>query len=223
MRLAPSVLGVIALAGVAGAQGNQQAAQPGPFAFGKLGNSKEPITVTSDTLEYDYRGNVVRYRGRVEVVQGDVKVVSDLLTILLERNKRGEKAETADATQGAPAERTGPDTSRVREIVAEGNVRVDQGTRWAVGGRAVFDQTQRTLVLTENPVLHDGQNQVAGDRVVVYLDEDRSVVEGGQQRVKAVLYPDQQQGSGKPGGAKPGAGKPIAPGARRPGAGRAAQ
>src|SRR5205807_176813 len=55
--------------------------------------------------------------------------------------------------------------------------------------KAVFDQTQRTLVLTENPLLHEGPNEVAGDRVIVFLDENRSVVEGGRKRVKAVLYP----------------------------------
>ena len=74
-------------------------------------------------------------------------------------------------------------------MVASGSVRIDQGTRWAVGGKATFDQSNRTLVLTESPVLHDGPNEVAGDRVVVYLDEDRSVVEGGRKRVKAVLFP----------------------------------
>src|SRR5262249_6135123 len=84
----------------------------------------------------------------------------------------------------------GPDTGRVQNIVAVGNVRIDQGTRWAVGGQAVFDQGQRTLVLTQNPVLHDRPNVVAGDRVIVYLAETRSIVEGARKRVKAVLYPN---------------------------------
>ena len=110
----------------------------------------------------------------------------------------------------------------MREIVAEGSVRIDQGPRWAVGGRAVFDQIHRTLVLTQDPVLHDGQNQVAGDRVIVFLDEDRSVVEGGQQRVKAVLVPDQQPAAGKkPGAGRKPAGKPAAPASPRPAPGRA--
>jgi len=243
MRLVRSPLWLIALAGVAWAQGNQQPAnqQPGqaPFGFGSLGSSKEPITVTSDTLEYDYRSNIVRYRGRVEVIQGDVKLVSDLLTITLEDRKREGKggaasAPAAPAPPQAPApaappppqdeaKPTGRDASRVREIVAEGSVRIDQGPRWAVGGRAVFDQIHRTLVLTQDPVLHDGQNQVAGDRVIVFLDEDRSVVEGGQQRVKAVLVPDQQPAAGKQpvAGKKPGAGKPAAPASPRPAPGRA--
>jgi lipopolysaccharide export system protein LptA len=85
----------------------------------------------------------------------------------------------------------------VKEIVATGSVRIDQGTRFATGGKAVFDQTSRTVVLTENPVLHDGSNEVAGDRVVVFIDENRSVVEGGRKRVKAVVFPNKQDGVAK--------------------------
>ena len=100
------------------------------------------------------------------------------------------------------------DNGRVQEIVALGNVRIDQGQRWAVGGRAVFDQGQRTLILTQDPVLHDGPSEVAGDRVVVF-HEDRSVVEGGQKRVKAVPYPNEKPGAPKP-APKPGAAAPKA-------------
>lgn len=199
-----------ALAGVAGAQATGERAQGAPatgekpaggLGFGALGNSKEPITVVSDNLEYDYKKNVVVYRGSVEVVQGNVKLVSDTLTITLEsRNQDGKPPAPRPASAGP-----GADTGRVQEIVALGNVRIDQGARWAVGGRAVFDQAHRTLVLTENPVLHDGPSEVAGDRVVVFLDEDRSIVEGGNKRVKAVFYPDDKTAT--PGGpAKPGAG-----------------
>src|SRR4029450_5184143 len=207
MPSAPSLpglaLAVATLTGLAGAQAPSEptgdaapakgdsspaksAAPANPLGFGALGKSKEPITVISDNLEYDYKKNVVVYRGKVEVTQGNVKLVSDTLTITLENQKQDGQnpgAKTTPTTQPPPGQ--GPaDTGRVQEIVALGNVRIDQGTRWAVGGRAVFDQTQRTLVMTENPVLHDGPSEVAGDRVVVFLDEDRSVVEGGQKRVK---------------------------------------
>src|SRR5262245_65192264 len=46
-----------------------------------LGKSKEPIVVTSDRLEYDYRGNVVVYRGGVQATQGRLKITSDTLTV----------------------------------------------------------------------------------------------------------------------------------------------
>jgi lipopolysaccharide export system protein LptA len=189
----------------------------GPFAFGSLGKSKEPITVISDRLDYDYKANVVVYRGTVEVTQGDVKMVSDVLTITLEnanKNDKGnDKPGTKPTTEGTvpdPPAQAAPqatDTGKVKEMVATGNVRIDQGTRWAVGGRATYEQQQRTLVLTENPVLHDGPNEVVGERVTVYLDENRSVVEGGQKRVKAVFHPNEKNGAAP---AKPMAAAPAA-------------
>ena len=209
-----------------------------PFGLDGLGKSKEPINVTSDNLEYDYKANVVVYKGSVEVIQGPTKLTSDVLTVTMVNDKdkkdgdsktggdktAGQGGDPPPATSpdgqkpGAPSQNgqqsgqtTGPDTGRVQNIVAVGNVRIDQGARWAVGGHAVFDQGQRTLVLTENPVLHDGPNVVAGDRVVVYLDENRSIVEGGRKRVKAVLYPNSDNGpdAGTPAQAKPAA-KPQA-------------
>ena len=85
---------------------------------------------------------------------------------------------------------------------------MDDGTRTATGGRAVFEQSERTVVLTENPVLHEGSNEVVGDRVVVYLDENRSIVEGGRKRVKAVLYPSKESGLAPAGTKKEGQAAP---------------
>jgi len=179
-----AVLVTVAVASAAEREGSRA-----PLAVPGLRND-QPITVTSQTLEYDYKRNVVVYRGAVRAEQGDVQLTSDELTIHLA---------SADEPAAAPAERAKDDRPagegtlggrvQLREIVATGRVRIDQGERWATGGRAVFDQTKRILVLSGDPVLHDGPNQIAGDRVVVYLDEDRSVVEGGHKRVKAVLFP----------------------------------
>ena len=191
MRHLPEALAAAVLA--ACAIGHVGAAAPDApsggslFDLGTVTNRKEPITVNADTLEYDYKNNVVVYRGDVQAAQGQVKLRSDTLTVTFESVKDGTQPKTADPPVPDPAAKGG---QRVHDVVAVGSVRIDQGTRWATGGKAVFDQTQRTLVLTENPILHEGPNEVAGYRVVVYLDENRSVVEGGRKRVKAVLYPN---------------------------------
>ena len=65
---------------------------------------------------------------------------------------------------------------------------VTQGNRQAKGEKAVFDEKSRTVTLSGNPVLHDGLNQVEGETVVVFLDEGRSQVMGGKERVKAVFH-----------------------------------
>lgn len=139
---------------------------------------REPIAVTADTLEFDYRARLLTYKGRVEVTQGDITLNANTLTIALQ-----------DQTD-----------NQVKEVVAAGQVRVRQGTRWATGGRAVFDQTSHTVVLSQNAVVHDGPNEVSGDRIVVYLDEERSVVEGGGGRVKAVLFPSKDRDADDTGG-----------------------
>ncbi len=189
MRTRPGPELVTALA-IAAAFVRPAAAEPareapksdGLFDAGSFGNRKEPITVTSDRLEYDYKANVVVYRGDVVAIQGDMKLRSDTLTV------------TFAQRDGAPAEPGGKSNPKLQEIVAVGNVRIDDGNRWATGGRAVFEQGARTVVLTENPVMHEGPNEVAGDRVTVYIDENRSVVEGGRKRVKAVVFPGKEDG-----------------------------
>jgi lipopolysaccharide export system protein LptA len=173
-------------------------AKPGGFLGLGHSRSKDPITITSDNLEYQYNDGVIVYRGEVLAVQGEVKVRSNELRITLMRDDKKSGGARAASELGSA------DTSKLQSVVASGSVRIDQGTRWAVGGKATFDQSNRTLVLTENPVLHEGPNEIVGDRVVVYLDEDRSVVEGGRKRVKAVLFPG-KDGAGKEpaNGAKP--------------------
>jgi hypothetical protein len=83
----------------------------------------------------------------------------------------------------------------VQSVVAEGDVRITQGNRIARGARAEFDDAARTLVLSGGAVLVEGSNEIRGERVIVYLDEERSVVEGTNSRVKAVLMPHGEGGA----------------------------
>src|SRR5438552_10074402 len=151
-RARPLVAALVlaALASVAAAEPAKEPPKGGAlFDAGSFGSKKEPIVVTSDTLEYDYKTNVVVYRGEVIAMQGDTKVRSDTLTVTLAAQKDSDPADTAKKGD-----------QRLQEVIAVGNVRIDNGTRWATGGRAVFEQATRMLVLTENPVLHDGANEV---------------------------------------------------------------
>lgn len=134
-----------------------------------LTSKSGPVSINANELEFDYRTRTLTYRGSVVVSQADLKVSSDALRVVLNEKER----------------------EVIREVIAEGKVRIEQGQRVATGGRAVFDQAKRTVVLSDNAVLREGSNEVAGERVTVYLDEERSVVEGGSRRVRALLYPDE--------------------------------
>src|SRR5262249_58891155 len=129
-----------------------------------MGHSKEPVISTAERLEYDYKANVVVYRGEVEAVQGAAKLRSDTLTVRLVREPAtpnqnpGPAAPPApNASDGAPSVGTSGG-SKVQEIVAVGNVRIDQGTRWATGGRGGLYPTLRALsasALPPSPVRPD--------------------------------------------------------------------
>ena len=139
-----------------------------------LGGDRGPVRIDADAMEFDYKTKVLTYRGGVTVTQADMKLRSETLRVTLDPDR----------------------PERPREVVAEGSVQIDKGTRRATGGRAVFDDAARTVTLTDQARLQDGPNEVTGERVVVYLDEQRSVVEGGQDRVRAVLYPSTSDKNG---------------------------
>lgn len=154
----------------AGRASNGPAASPDSLLGAlSLSSRRDPIAVTADTMEFDYRTRVLTYKGSVVVTQADMKLEANNLTVSLD--------EHAD--------------NRVKEVVADGNVRLSQGARWATGGRAIFDQARNLVVLRDNAELHDGPNEVKGDLVTVYLDEQRSEVKGGKGRVTAKLFPSQ--------------------------------
>lgn len=141
----------------------------------ELGGDRGPVHIDAAEMEFDYKTKILSYRGGVTVTQADMTLRSETLRVTLDPDH--------------------PD--KPREIIAEGKVQIDKGERRATGGKAVFDNAARTVTLSDQARLQDGPNEVAGERVVVYLDEQRSVVVGGQDRVRAVLYPskkDKDQG-----------------------------
>jgi len=190
--------GVAAAPGTAGGPPDQMDL----FQNLSLGSNKEPINITADGMELDYKGSVLTYSGNVKVVQGDATLTSDRLEITYDRQAVQPSASSSPGAAAAvPAPASSPaagaskggsttDTDKIKQIIAEGHVRMQRGDRVAEGRRAVFDQAKQTIVLSDHAVLHEGQNQVAGDRIVVYLQDQRSVVESSSNsRVSAVFYP----------------------------------
>jgi lipopolysaccharide export system protein LptA len=140
--------------------------QEGPFSSLQFSGNKGPINIKSDTLDLDYKGNVVVFRGNVHAVQADALLTSDTLTVSYLKDFR-----------------------EVKNMVANGNVRMSQGTRFATGDHGVLDQAKHTVTLTGNPVVHDGDDQVSGTKITVHLDTGKSEVEGA----RAILFPKEQK------------------------------
>jgi lipopolysaccharide export system protein LptA len=133
-----------------------------------LTSGGEPIEITSDRLDFDYKERKTIFRGEVHVVQGDIELDSDLLTVRF----------LEDGGQRS-----------VDRIAADGNVVIRQGARIATGDYATFDEQSRTLELTGNAILEEGSNRASGETIIVYPDESRMEIRAENSRVKLILFP----------------------------------
>jgi len=155
----------LAFAGEAGQKkGAEKKTDGGVFVASK----KDPIYITADQMEADRKKSMITYRGRVVALQGEMTMRSDSLTAYY----------TADMKE-------------LREVVAEGKVHVSQGDRVATGAKAIFSGRDQTITLTGNPVVRQGNSEISGSRIIFFIEQDRAVVEGGTQRVKATIFPEQ--------------------------------
>lgn len=135
-------------------------------------NKKDPIYITADWMEVDQGKSTIVYKGRVVAVQSDMTMRSDVLTAFYD-----------------------PEMKQMKQIVLDGKVNATQGTRVATGDRAIFDDKAKTVTLTGNPVMRQGNNQVSGAKVVYYIEDDRALVEGdGKVRVSAIIFPEELKG-----------------------------
>jgi lipopolysaccharide export system protein LptA len=90
---------------------------------------------------------------------------------------------------------------RIVRTVSTGNVRIiTRDCRTGTAERAEYYDAEQRVVLIGNARVWRDDNVVTGERITIFLAEDRSVVEGGQQeRVKAVFYPrDESDAAARP-------------------------
>ncbi len=131
--------------------------------------SEQPLRVTSQQLEADNKNQVIIFTGKVVAKQGEVTLFADVAHVYYEKKEDG---------------------NEVREIVATGNVKVQQEDRLATGQKAVFTNADQKIVLTGQPKVWRGKDLVSGEKIIVFLDEDKSFVESGpDQKVEVILYP----------------------------------
>ncbi len=134
-------------------------------------NKKEPIYITSDWMEVDQKKNTITYKGRVVMIQSEMTMRSEALTAVYD-----------------------PEMKQIKQIIAEGTVNAVQGNRMATGDKAIFDDKAKTVTLTGNPVMRQGNSQVTGSRIIYYIDQDRAVAEGKDSvRVQVTIFPEELQ------------------------------
>lgn len=152
------------------------AAQKSTGAMLPGGNSKKPINIEAQKLDYFDKEQKLIYTGNVIATQGDAKLKASVLTIFL--------APKAAAPDGASAATS---TNQVQRMLATGPVTLVQRDQIGTGNSGVYDKAQNSVVLTGNVTLSQGPNVTKGDRLTYDLKTGQAVVTG---RVKSMFLPE---------------------------------
>ena len=152
------------------------------YADNKTGKRQsEAIRITSEKMEVkDQKGTVV-FTGNVVARKGNLTIYSDVLEVYYSKKS----GKTGSAGQASKSGR------KLRKIVARGHLRIVQGKRRATAREAVYYKPQEKIVLVKDARIWDGANTIRGDKITLFVNENRSVVESsGKDRVEAVVYSD---------------------------------
>jgi len=134
----------------------------------RLQSAPADLKVEARSMVFDFKKGQLLYEGNVHVRHGEVKMDADRLQVTFEPKN----------------------PQKVQRIEATGNVHVVHQTETASGRLAVYDPERATITLTGDARLGSGPNTVQGEKVVVFLDEGRAVVEGGNSGpVRAFIVP----------------------------------
>ena len=121
------------------------------------------------------------FEGKVELkkilAEGSLIVRSDVM-IVFYAPPLPDGLEQASGSQQSdpPPQHSNVTVSRIEAI---GDVKIEKEDGRATCEKAVYYQDQQKIVLTGNPVVWQRGNRVTGKTITMFLDDDRTIVEGG--------------------------------------------
>ena len=156
----------------------------GPFpAFAAEGltmgqSGEQPTRITAQKLIYNQASREVEFVGQVHVVRPDFELWCRTMSVILAE----EQKEQAGKNPG------------IERIVARDEVRTKTNGRESLSDKAVYQTGSEVITLEGNVLIKEELNKIEGDRVILYLNENRAEIfskEGG--RVNAVFYPSEDK------------------------------
>jgi lipopolysaccharide export system protein LptA len=138
---------------------------PGAAKAKERDDRSQPLTVDADRMERFGKENLVIFTGNVVARQNNSVQYADRTEVYFD-----EKGD------------------RVLRAISTGSVRIiTRDCNTGTAKRAEYYDLEQRIVLIGNARVWQDDNVVSGDKITIYLSQDRSVVEGG--RVKGIFYP----------------------------------
>ena len=152
--------------------------------------------ITSKTMTVRNQESKAIFQGGVVMTRGSLTVHSDEMVVFFKpAAQAGQPATAGEPGNGKAAEHTPLDKTKrggetptmsnrsVSMIEAIGSVVIEKDDGRATCRKAVYYESEEKIVLTGDPVAWQKGTRVSGERMTMYLADDRSVVEGGTQVV----------------------------------------
>ena len=141
---------------------------------------REPIVITANSMEADKLGDIISFTGAVTLKKEGMILTSDSMIVYYD-----------EATKG------------IQEIDASGNVAVRKDGRVAFSNKASYYSDEEKIVLTGDARIIDNENQLRGERITLFIQDDRSIIEGGRvliyhdsDKIEGRKKPREERGSG---------------------------
>lgn len=136
-----------------------------------------PVQITAQNLVADDVEKTATFSGEVRAVQGDTVILSDRLVIRYAGNPMAQGDGAGEGEGGG-----------IRELEAEGNVRITFDEIVAESPKAVYTPAERVLVLSGpgSRVTRPESGTISGETITVFRDDGRIRFEGG---VEGLFFP----------------------------------
>ena len=118
---------------------------------------REPVVITSNSMEADKLGDTVTFTGNVTLKKAGMTLTSDSMVVFYDAQSKG-----------------------IKEIDAYGNVVVRKEGRVAFSNKASYYSREEKIVLSGDARIIENENQLGGETITLFMNEDRSVVEAGK-------------------------------------------
>jgi lipopolysaccharide export system protein LptA len=172
-----------------------------PFGLSADQNKDQPVEIEAATLEVRDKSKSATFSGNVKVVQGDTTMkCQNLIVFYGQEVGLGGGSPPVTTTKSTPGMPQG--AQNIRRIEARGGVTVTTKDQNAAGDLGVYDLKTKTITLSGNVTVSQGQNVIHGEKVIVDTVTGNARVESSEGggtvpgRVRALILPNQKGQSG---------------------------
>jgi lipopolysaccharide export system protein LptA len=133
-------------------------------------DKKKPVDIVSDTMEGFDKEKYVVFKGKVVAKQEDLFIFADAM-----------EAYTSEGN------------NEIEKVHAKGNVKIVKQDRTATCQEAIFENAKGEITLKGNVIVYQGQDKLAGDVIIYYVNEDRVVVQADKDKKAHITVQPKQE------------------------------